>query len=236
MFGAILAVAGAVYGSVQQRKADKKAYGAQMGNTAQALALLDAGETRASEFLKQALALADEGRQRALGQTAQAEFQGYRALQDQLGGGQSRLAQSLAGRGLYGSSVGRAGQRSLYADYGRAVGDLGSQLGGVRAGIEQNATGQKMNVYSNLAANAGNFAQARAGIQGNIQFQGQQGLAENYGALGAAAGELIDGLGEASDAWGSWASRRRGGSYRSSTSRPRYKTGSPFMGRGRTSN
>jgi hypothetical protein len=220
MFGAILGMAGAVYGSVQQRKADKKAFRLQEANTQKAMDLLNAGETRASDFLKQALAAIQQGNQQALGQTAQAEFQGYRALQDQLGGGQSRLAQSLAGRGLYGSSVGRAGQRSLYADYGRAVGDLGAQLGGVRAGIAQQGAEGAANVYGNMAQNAGNFAQARAGIQSNIQYQGQQGLAENYGALGAAAGEL---LGGAADAWGSWASRRGG----SAMQRFGFNSGSP---------
>jgi hypothetical protein len=205
MFGAILGAAGAVYGSVQQRKADKKAFALQTANTQKALDLLNAGETRASDFLKQALAAVETGRQRALGQTAQAEFQGYRALQDQLSGGQSRLAQSLAGRGLYGSSVARAGQRSMYADYGRAVGQLGAQLGGVRAGIEQQGAAGAASAYSNMAQNAGNMAQARAGIVSNIQYQGQQGLAESYGALGAAAGEI---LGGAAGAWSSWASRR----------------------------
>jgi hypothetical protein len=206
MFGELLGLAGGIYGSIQQKKADKKAFRLQNENTARAMALLDQGETRASEFLKQALAMADQGERAALGHTAQAEFQGYRALQDQLGGGQSRLAQSLAGRGLYGSSVGRAGQRGLYADYGRAVGHLGGQLGQVRAGIAQNASGARANAYGNMASNAGNFAQARAGIQSNIQYQGPQGLAESYGMLGAAAGDL---LGGAADAWGSWASRRR---------------------------
>jgi len=205
MFGEILGLAGGIYGSVQQRKADKKAFALQTANTQKAMDLLNAGETRASDFLKQALAAVETGRQRALGQTAQAEFQGYRALQDQLGGGQSRLAQSLAGRGLYGSSVSGAGMRSLYADYGRAVGQLGSQLGGVRAGIEQQAAAGTAAGYSNLGQNAGNFAQARAGIQSNIQYQGQQGLAESYGALGAAAGSL---LGGAVDSWSSWASKR----------------------------
>jgi hypothetical protein len=215
MFGALLGLAGGIYGSVQQRKADKRTFALQNANTARAMELLDAGETRASAFLRQALEAADMGERQALGQTAQAEFQGYRALQDQLGGGQSRLAQSLAGRGLYGTSAARAGQRSLYADYGRAVGGLGAQLGQVRAGIAQNAAAQRMNTYGNMASNAGNFAQARAGIQSNIQYQGQQGLAENYGMLGAAAGNL---LGGAADGWSSWAKRRKapstGGTYR----------------------
>jgi len=205
VFSAILGAAGAIYGSVSQRRADKKAFGLQTANTQRALDLLNAGESRASDFLRQALDAVQRGGQQALAQTAQAEFTGYRALQDNLGAGQSRLAQSMAGRGMYGSSVNGAGMRAMYGDYSRAVGQLGAQLGGVRAGIAQQTAAGSAAAYSNMAQNAGNMAQARAGIVGNIQYQGQQGLAENYGMLGAAAGEI---LGGAASAWSSWASRR----------------------------
>lgn len=205
MFGAILGLAGSVYGSVQQRKADKRAFALQNANTQRALDLLNAGETRASAFLEQALEAIGTGRNAALGQTAQVEFNGYRALGDNLAGGQSRLAQSLAGRGLFGSSVGRAGSRGLYQDYARGVGHLGAQLGGVRAQIEQNAAGGRAQTYGNMASNAGNFAQGRASIIANQQYQAPQGLAASYGALGAGVGEI---LGGAADAWGSWSKRR----------------------------
>lgn len=220
MFGEILGLAGAIGGSFAQRRAEKRAFRLQQQNTAQAMRLLDAGETRASDFLRQALEAVDVGRQRALGQTAQAEFQGYRALQDQLAGGQSRLAQSLASRGMYGTSAAGAGMRSMYADYGRAVGALGAQLGGVRAGIEQNAASGMAGAYTNMAQSAGQFAQSRAGIQANIQYQAPQGLAQNYAMLGSALGGALDG-------WGAWASKRTP-SIETMRSRARNQGGMPY--------
>lgn len=202
MFGEILEAVGSIFGAKQQQRADRRTMQAQEASIARSLDLINAGETRATDFLRQALQAAELGRQRALSQTAQAEFQGYRALQDQLRGGESRLGQNLASRGLFGTSVAGAGRRSLFADYGRAVGQLGSQLGGMRSQIEMNAAGSQAAGLSNLGQLSMGAAQARAGIQSNVQYQGPQELAENYGMMGAALGSAIDG-------WGAWSKKRQ---------------------------
>lgn len=205
MFGAILGLAGSLYGANQQRKADKRAFAAQQANTERALGLLDAGETSASKYLREAMSIVEQANQRAMGQTAQMEFQGYRGLQDALGRGQSRLAQSMTNRGLYGTSASGAGVRSLYSDYARAVGSLSSQVGGLRAQLETNRGQQLASLYGSQAQNAAGFSQARAGLIGNQQFQGPQGLAESYGTLGASVGGILDSAGSA---WSKWAQRR----------------------------
>lgn len=204
MFGEILGgIAGAVGGSLLQRRSDRRAMRAQMQNVQRAQSMLDAGETRASDFLRQALEVVSQGERAALGQTAQAEFQGYRALQDAFKQTQSRVGQYSVGRGLYGSSAMGAMSRGAFGDYGRAVGQLGSQIGGIRAQIQQNAAGARAAGYGNLGNLASNMAQARAQIQSNIQFQGPQGLAQSYGTLGAALGGAID-------QWGAWSKKRKG--------------------------
>jgi hypothetical protein len=129
--------------------------------------------------------------------------------------------QQSVGRGLFGSSSSGALQRGLIGDYARGVGQLGAQIGGVRAQIEQGFAGQTAAGLGNLANLTSGMAQSRAGIQGGIQFQGPQGLAESYGTLGTALGGAFDnGLGSAiggafsglfgaaGDAWEQWAKRR----------------------------
>jgi hypothetical protein len=203
MFGEILGgVLGSVGGSLLQRRSDKRVMRMQQESIQKALGFLDQGETRASEFLRQALSVVEQGRQAALSQTAQQEFQGYRALQDALGQGTSRVMQQSVGRGLFGSSSSGALQRGLIGDYARGVGQLGAQIGGVRAQIEQGFAGQGAAGLGNMANLSSGMAQSRAGIQGGIQFQGPQGLAESYGTLGTA-------LGGAFDAWGEWSKKRK---------------------------
>jgi len=210
VFGAILGAVGSIAGSVAQNRANKKAYGQQMQSIQQAKDYLLEGETKATPYLREMIAAIEASKQEALGYTAQAEFQGYRALGDAYSQGQSRVDQSLARRGLYNSTTALAAQRGVRGQYARDVGQFGSQLAGARSNIAMQAgrgIAAGNQALGNLAYNTG---RGLSSIQAGVQYQTPQDLAGSYGALGAQVGDL---LGDAYGAWGKWRDKRAAQSF-----------------------
>ena len=201
---ALFAGLGAVAGRREGRRAERITRGRLRESQAlfgQAIGQLNEGTQRSESHLQRLLASAEAGYAEQQGLVSDLGDEGFRAIRDAHTAGLGQVNGSFASRGFSGSSVHGSATRALASDVSRGVGNLSSQLAGVRSNLLRTALQDVLSARSGLANLEFSAGRGRADILQNqaqslvgVGHQPAQGVAAGFGQIGDFLGQALTGL------------------------------------------